>query len=217
MLFFLLIVASFFTPDTPGVEDGGAAIAAAIAEDRAGHQWSLLLAFLSDITFLVFLAGLFSRLRRAEGHGGLFSGLVAIAGAVFVSTIMASEGIYLAMVTGTADVGDEPAVFTTLAVLNDWTGSVTLAAGVALFLGVAAGIVSTSALPNWLGWWAAVVCVLLLVSLAGVFQEELEGGVVEYTGFGGFILMMLWTLTTGVVLLVRAGRPATRRQEVAAG
>ena len=198
-------------------DEGGAAIAADIAADRTGHQWSLLLAFLGDVAFLVFLAGLWSRLRRAEGRGGLFSALVAIAGAVFAATIMVSEGLYLAMVSGTAEIAEDPAVFTTLAVLNDWVGFAGVPAGAALFLGAAAAIVGTHTLPRWLGWWAAVISVLLIVSLGGVFQEDIDDAGLAWAGFAAFILMMLWTLAASIVLLMRAGRSAPRGQEVAAG
>ncbi|MGY1741458.1 MULTISPECIES: DUF4386 family protein [unclassified Blastococcus] len=217
LAFVVLVVASFFTPEVPTADDGGAAIAADIAADRTGHQWSLLLGFLADVAFLVFLAGLWSRLRRAEGRGGMWSGLVAIAGAVFTATIMVSEGLYLALVTGTAEVGDEPAVFTTLAVLNDWVGTVGIPAAAALFLGITAAVVATRTLPQWLGWWAAVVSVLLIVSLAGVFQEDVDDGGVFFAAFAAFILMLLWVLAASIVLLMRAGRPAGHRHEAAAG
>jgi hypothetical protein len=217
LVFFALLVASFFTPDTPSPDDGGLAIANSIADDRTGHQWSLLLGFLSDIAFLVFLAGLWSRLRRAEGRGGMFSGLVAIAGAVFVAMIMASEGLYLALVTGTAKIDVDPAVFTTLAVLNDWVGDAVVPAAVALFLGLAGAVVSTRSLPHWLGWWAAGTSVVLIVSLAGVFEENPDDGVAGVFGFAGFILMVLWVLATSIVMLMRAGRPAGRRHAAAAG
>ena len=174
LAFFVLVVASFFTPETPMADDGGPSIAADIAADRTGHQWSLLLGFLGDLAFLVFLAGLWSRLRRAEGRGGMFAGLLAIGGAVFAAVIMVSEGLYLAMVTGTAEIAEDPAVFTTLAVLNDWVGFAGIPAGAALFLGAAAAIVGTHALPRWLGWWAAEISVLLIVSLGGVFQEDVD-------------------------------------------
>jgi hypothetical protein len=217
LAFFVLVVASFFTPETPMAEDGGAAIAADIAADRTGHQWSLLLAFLGDIAFLVFLAGLWSRLRRAEGRGGLFSGLLAVAGAVFVATIMVSEGLYLAMVTGTGQIADDPAVFTTLAVLNDWVGFAGIPAGAALFLGAAAAIVSTGTLPRWLGWFAGLTAVLLIVSLGGVFQEDIDDAGLAWAAFAAFVLMMLWTLVTSIVLLRRAGQEVSHRSAAAAG
>ncbi|MGY1770056.1 hypothetical protein [Blastococcus sp. SYSU D00813] len=215
LVFVVLVVASFFTPGTPMADEGGAAIAADIAADRTGHQWSLLLAFLGDVAFLLFLAGLWSRLRRAEGRAGLFSGVVAIAGAVFAATIMVSEGIYLAMVSGTAEIDGDPAVFTTLAVLNDWVGFAGVPAGAALFLGVAAAVVATRTLPHWLGWWAAVVAVLLIVSLGGVFQEDFDDVGLGWAAFPAFILMMLWTLATAVLLLRHAGRPMASRHAAA--
>jgi hypothetical protein len=213
LAFFVLVVASFFTPETPVAEDGGQAIAAAIAADRTGHQWSLLLSFLADIAFLVFLAGLWSRLRRAEGRGAMFAGLLAIGGAVFAATIMVSEGLYLAMVTGTAEIAEDPAVFTTLAVLNDWVGFAGIPAGAALFLGAAAAIVATHTLPRWLGWAAGLIAVLLIVSLGGVFQEDIDDAGLAWAGFAAFILMMLWTLTVSIVLLLHARRSQSHRQQ----
>lgn len=216
LVFFVLVGASFFTPGTPMADEGGAQIAADLAADRTGHQWSLLLGFLGDVAFLLFLAGLWSRLRRAEGRAGLFSGVVAIAGAAFAATIMVSEGIYLAMVSGTAEIGEDPAVFTTLAVLNDWVGFAGVPAAAALFLGAAAAIVATRTLPHWLGWWAALIAVLLIVSLGSVFQEDVDDAGLVWAGFAAFVLMMLWTLATAVVLLRHAGRPAAHRHPAAA-
>ncbi|WP_409332089.1 hypothetical protein [Trujillonella humicola] len=217
LVFFVLVVASFFTPGTPMADEGGAAIAADVAADRTGHQWSLLLGFLGDVAFLLFLSGLWSRLRRAEGRAGLFSAVVAIAGAVFVATILVSEGLYLALVTGTAEIAEDPAVFTTLAVLNDWVGFAGVPAAAALFLGAAAAIVGTRALPRWIGWWAAVVSVLLLVSLGGVFQADIDEAGLGWAAFPAFVLMMLWVLTTSILLLLRARRPAAAPQEVTSG
>jgi hypothetical protein len=217
LVFFVLVVASFFTPETPMADDGGEAIAADIAADRTGHQWSLLLGFLADIAFLVFLAGLWSRLRRAEGRGAMFAGLLAIGGAVFAAIIMVSEGLYLAMVTGTGQIAEDPAVFTTLAVLNDWVGFAGIPAGAALFLGAAAAIVGTHALPRWLGWSAGLIAVLLIVSLGGVFQEDIDDAGLAWAGFAAFILMMLWTLATSIVLLLDARRSVSHGHAAAVG
>ncbi|WP_324275289.1 hypothetical protein [Blastococcus brunescens] len=98
LLFIVLVVASFFTPETPEYGSTADELAAGLTDERAGHQMSLLLGFLADIAFLVFLAGVWSRFRRYEGSGGMMSGLFAIAGAAFVATIVVSEGIYLALV-----------------------------------------------------------------------------------------------------------------------
>jgi hypothetical protein len=75
-----------------------------------------------------------------------------------------------------------------------------------MFLGAAGAILSTRALPVWLGWLAALTAVLLLVSLAGVFEDPTDEGVLSFAGFIGFVLLLVWLLATSVVLLLRAGR-----------
>jgi hypothetical protein len=208
LIFIALILASFFTPDTPSADSSTEAIAAQLSEDRSAHQVSLLLGFLADIAFLVFLAGSWSRLRRYEGMGGMFSGLFAVAGAVFASTILVSEGLYLALVQGADSAGEEPAVVRTLVVLDNWVGAATVPAGAAMFLGATMAILATRALPAWLGWLAAVTGLLLVVSLGAVFDDT-EEGVLGFAGFGGFLLFLVWVLAASIVLLMRAGRDAT--------
>ncbi|SEP25961.1 DUF4386 family protein [Trujillonella endophytica] len=216
LLFIALFIAMLFTPDTPSTDDSAEAISAAIADDRSGHQWALLLGFLSDVAFFFFLAGLWSRLRRAEGRAGMFSGLFAIAGAAFAATVLASAGFYLALVQGTTDLAADSEVFSTLVVLNDWAGVGVIPAAVALLLAAAGAITSTDTLPHWLGWIAALAALLLLLSLGGVFEEDLEEGAVAIAGFAGFVLMLVWILATSVVLLMRAGRPGRKGHEATA-
>src|SRR3712207_3544732 len=141
LLFVVLIVASFFTPETPDSGSSAEELAAAISDDRAGHQMALLLGFLADIAFLVFLAGLWSRFRRHEGSGGMMSGLFAIAGAAFTATILVSSGIYLALVQA-ADSAD-PSTLPTLEALDYWVGLCTVPVAVAMMIGATGAILST--------------------------------------------------------------------------
>jgi len=201
--FIVLILASFFTPDTPGSDTAAEQIAAEITEDRSGHQMSLFLGFLADLAFFVFLAGLWGRLRRWERAGGVLSALVAISGAVFLATILTSEGIYLAFVKGATD-GD-PAALLTLAVLDDWVGASSVVPGTALFAAIAWAILTTRALPVWLGWLSALTALSLLISVLGVFGSADDEGVVGFAGFGGFLLILIWVLAASIVLLMKAG------------
>jgi hypothetical protein len=201
LLFVVLVVASFFTPETP--DSGGSAeeLAAAISDDRAGHQMSLLLGFLADIAFLVFLAGVWSRFRRYEGGGGMMSGLFALAGAAFAATILVSEGLYLAYVQAAENA--DPSVLPTIAALDDWVGIGTVPVAVAMMIGATGAILSTHALPAWLGWLAGLNAVLVLLSLGAVFEGDDESVLVSVGGFGGFLLLLIWVLATSVVLLMR--------------
>ena len=206
LVFTALVVASFFTPDMPSSDSPAEDIAAQLAGDRAAHQLSLLLGVLADVAFLVFLAGLWSRLRRWEGPAGMFAAMFLTAGAALVTLMLVSAGLYRALVQYASGGQPDPAVLPALTVLNDWVGAAIVPAGVAMFLGAAMAILTTRALPRWLGWLAAATAVLLLISLAGVFQTSPEGGVVGIAGFGGFLLFLVWVLATSVVLLLRPGR-----------
>ena len=202
LLFFLLVVASFFTPDTPDASSSAADIAAAVQDERSGHQMSLLLGFLGDIAFLVFLAGLWSRFRRYEGPGGMLAGLFAIAGAVFTATILVSEGLYLALVQA-ARISDI-SVLPTIAALDDWVGVGTVPAGIAMMIGATGAILSTHALPAWVGWLSGLTAVLLVLSLLAVYETDDESVLVGIGGFGGFLLFLIWVLAASVMLLMRS-------------
>jgi hypothetical protein len=201
LVFIVLIVASFFTPETPSADTPADQMAATIVADQAGHRLSIFLAFLGDIAFLVFLVGVWSRLRRWEGPGGMLAGLFVVSGAVFYATILVSEGLYLALVQGATQ---NPEALPTLAVLDNWVGAATVPAGVATFLGAAAAVLTTRALPAWLGWLAGLTALLLLVSILAVFSEGDEGPL-GFVGFGGFLLFLIWVLATSIVLLLRPG------------
>ena len=201
LVFLVLVIASFFTPSTPDYPSTADELAASLTDDRAGFQMSLLLGFLSDIAFLVFLAGMWSRFRRHEGSGGMLSGLFAIAGAAFIAVILVSEGINLALVQA----GDsaDPSTLPTLEALDYWVGLAVVPAGVAMMIGATGAILSTHALPAWLGYIAGVDAVLLVLGVGGVFETEEESWLVGIGAFGGFLLFLVWTLATSVVLLMR--------------
>jgi MFS family permease len=205
LVFTALVLASFFMPEVPRSDSPAEDIAARLAADGSGHRLSLLLGFLSDVAFLVFLAGLWSRLRREEGPAGMFAALVLAAGAAFVALMLISGGLHLALVQYASGGLHDPALLPALADLNQWVGAAILAPSVAMFLGATLAILTTRALPRWLGWLAAATAVLQLIALAGVFQTTIEG-VVAIAAFFGFLLFLVWVLATSVVLLLRPGR-----------
>ncbi|WP_142028184.1 hypothetical protein [Blastococcus colisei] len=202
LLFVALVVASFFTPSIPEYGSTADELAAGITDERAGHQMSLLLGFLADIAFLVFLAGVWSRFRRHEGSGGMMSGLFAIAGAAFVATILIAEGIYLALVQAAESA--DPSTLPTIAALDYWVGLCTVPVAVAMMIGATGAILSTHALPTWLGYLSGVNAVVLVLGLGGVFESSEETWFVAIGGFGGFLLFLIWTLATSIVLLMRS-------------
>jgi hypothetical protein len=47
---------------------------------------------------------------------------------------------------------------------------------------------------------------LLVVAIAGVFENNVDEGALSFAGFGGFLLFMVWVLATAITLLIKAGR-----------
>jgi hypothetical protein len=73
-----------------------------------------------------------------------------------------------------------------------------------MFLGAAAAILTTRALPAWLGWLAGLTGLLLLISVLAVFSDDDEGPL-GLLGFAGFLLFLVWVLAASIVLLLRPG------------
>jgi hypothetical protein len=206
LIFIALVVAGFITPATPASDSSPAELAGTLTGELTGHQWSVFLGFLADVAFFVLLVGLWSRLRRYEGPAGMFGALFVVAGTAFTSLVLVSEGLYLALVEAPA-AGADLTALPALAVLDDWVGVADLPAGVAMFLGAAGAILSTRAMPVWLGWLAGLTALLLLVSVADVFETRADHtGFLGVLGFASFLLVLVWILAASVVLLLRKGR-----------
>ncbi len=134
------------------------------------------------------------------------SGLFVLAGAAFSATVLMSEGLYLAYVQAAESA--DPSVLPTIAALDDWVGIGVIPAGVAMLIGATGVILSTHALPAWMGYLAGLTAVLLLLSLGAVFQADDESVLAGVGGFGGFLLLIIWVLAAGVLLLLRSRRHA---------
>ncbi|HYH77156.1 MAG TPA: hypothetical protein VD841_06605, partial [Arthrobacter sp.] len=126
-----------------------------------------------------------------------------------VTLMLISGGLHLVLVQYGSGGQLNPAVLPALADLNQWVGAAILPPSVAMLLGATLAILTTRALPRWLGWLAAATAVLQLISLAGVFQTTIEG-VVAIAALAGFLLFLVWVLATSVALLLRPGRQPAR-------
>ena len=79
----------------------------------------------------------------------------------------------------------------------------TWAIGAALLAATAVVVLSTGALPRWLGWSAAVLSPALLVGVA--FATSF--------GFVPYLLTALWIVATSIVLIRRAGECPLAEQD----
>lgn len=75
-------------------------------------------------------------------------------------------------------------------------------------IGATGAILGTHALPVWLGYLSGVNAVVLLLGVGAVFESDEETWLVGIGGFGGFLLFLIWTLATSIVLPMRSRRHA---------
>jgi hypothetical protein len=204
IIFFAIVIASFFTPETPDEDDPTAEIVSSFADDRTGHLVSVYLGGVASLLFLVFVAALWSRLRAAEVDRGP-STLVALGGLGTAVIVLLGNGVLFALVEAAHD-GREPEAVRALFQLNDtlflgigWTSA-------AFYLGAALSSLSTGSLPRWLGWTAAVLALVFVVGFLGIFSESDQGGALGAVFFIGLAVNFLWILAASIVML-RTGPP----------
>jgi hypothetical protein len=205
VLFFVLVVASFFTPDTPDADDPTAEIVSSIADDRTAHLVSTYLGFIATLFFLLFTAALWSRLRAAEAERGP-SVLVLLGGLGSSLMILVANGVFLALIEA-ADEGREPEAVRALFELDEL---MFLGIGIttaAFYAGAALSALATDSLPRWLGWIAAALAVVFPVALLGIFSESDEGGVLGGIFFAAILVNFLWILATSIVMLRERSAP----------
>jgi hypothetical protein len=214
LVFVALFVGNLFTPSTPDVDDPSSTLASEIAGDRTGHVMSVYLDGLGAVAFLIFLAALYSLLRRAEPELG--PSLVALLGGVALSAVLfVSGGVYLALVEA-ADEGREPSAIRALLELDSIIFIPAGFALVALYAGIALSSIPTRSLPGWLGWSAAVFAAFFAVTMLGLFSDDEEGGALGIAFFLGLLAQFLWVVAASVVMIGRARTAAPQISKRAA-
>jgi hypothetical protein len=147
---------------------------------------------LAGILFLIpFLAYLWSVLRRAEGEGGWLATTMLGAGLVDLSIKLGSAAPGLAA----KEMAEETPLHTALHDMNSASFILSLLPLSVLTAAFAIVTLKTGVLPRWLGWMGAITAGALLVNGMALGAE-----------FGpGFLLFLIWTVTTSVVLVRQAG------------
>src|SRR6266576_5841084 len=151
--------------------------------------WALVLA-------LPFLAYFWSLLRAAEGEGGWLSTTALVAGVSGILLKLASHAPELAIHRDGIQKGSQ-----LYKALDNSAGAATLRSLYPLAVCCAAVAVIAlrqRVLPRWLGMFTAVTAVALAVNAGFVYASFVPA----------FLLFLLWTLVTSIVLLRR--RPSTQ-------
>src|SRR5438874_7682443 len=153
--------------------------------------WALVLA-------LPFLAYLCSLLRTAEGDGGWLSTVALVAGVSGILLKLASHAPELAIHRDGIQKGSQ-----LYKALDNSAGAATLMSLYPLAVCCAAVAVIAlreRVLPRWLGIFTAVTAVALAVNAGFVYASFVPA----------FLLFLLWTLVTSIVLLRRTSGATAR-------
>jgi hypothetical protein len=195
---------TIFAPSEPDADEPTLTIAQAISDDRTAHVFFTYLGEIGSVVFLLFVAALWSTLRRAESEAG--ASMVALMGGLGFSVIeIGRHGAFLALVEA-ADEGREPAAIRALLELDNtlFTGSVFFL--VAFHAGVALSIIPLRSVPIWLGWWAAALALLFVITALGIFSEDYEGPLFGILLPLALLAHLLWVLAASVVMFRHPGR-----------
>lgn len=183
-----------------GAASGILYVALLFAPSLVGDDVAMRIELVGILFLIPFLAYLWSVLRQAEGEAGWLSATVLGAGLAALTIKLGSaapsiaaeqleEGTPLDVALDDMNAASFILSMLPLSVLTAAFAIVTLKTGV---------------LPRWLGWMGAITSGALLVNSMALEAE-----------FGpAFLLFLLWTAVTSVVLIRRAG--ARSRQAVEA-
>ncbi len=143
---------------------------------------------------MVFVAVLYTLLRRAEGDRGIFATIALTGGIVAAATKMASAAPLMAA-TYLSDKGLDGEMIRVLANINGAGFALAFIPNGVMMVAIGAGVLSYRFLPAWLGWSALAAGVALI---AGAPFVQDDG-----PGFIGMLLFLLWNVVASVTLFVK--------------
>ena len=205
-----MAITAFLPGNPPKTSDSSSKIANFIIDKGKELRWSAFIGGLAVLGLFWWLGSVYRFLRRAEG-GSPRLAVVAVAGAVFASTLATIAGIMLGAlpIAGVNNLGANGSRIFYIISTNLGIGTVF---GVAVFLGAfSAVIIRSRVLPVWLGWAGVIIAVVAVVGGGAVASTR---DATFYGAFAGFLGFLLWTLVTSILML--RGTDATTPTSVGA-
>jgi hypothetical protein len=159
-------------------------------------RWGGFIAALGSIVLLAWLGAVWRMLRRAEGGAPMLA-VGAALGAVLGAALLNAGGVLLAVmaIIGPAAMGGQATRFFYLLFNNLGSAG---GMGIALFVGaVSTVIIETGVVPKIMGWFGALVALVLLAAGGGIASTRDVFFVLTLIGFIGFTL---WTIALSVIM-----------------
>jgi hypothetical protein len=181
-------------------------VALVFGPSLVGGDSAARLELVGILLFIPFLAYLWSLLRQVEGESGWLAGTVFGAGLVDLTIKLGSAAPSIAA----DELREGTPLDSALHDMNSASFMLSMLPLSVLTAAFAALTIKTQVLPRWLGWTAAITAAALLANGMALEAE-----------FGpAFLLFLLWTVATSIVLLrqtrsgvnrMREPQPATTR------
>ncbi|HEX8918876.1 MAG TPA: DUF4386 family protein [Chloroflexota bacterium] len=198
ILFVVLLVVSQFVAASPGPKDSTSTIVTFYIHNKTAALWSAYAGMGAAVALLLFVAAVYSVLRRSEDQPSVVSIVALGAGIALMPIILVSSSFSVALAWNGAQLGD-PAVARALFDLSNAT-LIFSDLVIAIFLAAASlAILGTRILPRWLAWLGLLAAALLLAGTASLFNP---GG--SFGGAPGLLLYLIWVSATSVLLLRKA-------------
>ena len=195
----LMLVGASFVTDVPK-GDASAEEIASYLTDSENHMRNIIGAYLwvvGGLAFLVFVAGLRSVLRRAEGDPGTLSNLVFGAGVVFTAVWSVSAAALASVAYAVEVSGARVSNPDLVTVLPSLGGLLLLLgggfAGILLLAATSILIFRTGVLPRWLAWFGIIVAIALVFDVT----------------YMNILPLVAWVLGASIALLRRQNETAT--------
>jgi Domain of unknown function (DUF4386) len=186
----------------PKTSDSTAKITKYIVDNGKELRWSAFVGAVATLLLLWWVGAVWRLLRRHEG-GVPRLAVVALAGVVLATALFAVASIVMSttamqLVPDSGGVHDIKFLYLLQANLAAGAGF-----GLALFVGAFSAVILRSRMmPVALGWFGALVALVLVVAGAGVASTK---DVYFALGFVGFVGLMLWLLAVAILMLRGVG------------
>jgi hypothetical protein len=195
----LSLIAAFLPGSPPKTSDSAAKITKFVVDNGDQLRWAAFVGALASIVVLLWLGAVWRVMRGAEGGSPRFA-VVAALGTAMAAALFNVGGILMATV---AIIGANNTTRFFYVFATD------LAAGGGFGIALLAGafstvIIQTGVFPRVVGWFGALVAVVLIVAGASVASTR---DVFFVLGFVGFIGFALWTIVVSVMMFRLAGAP----------
>ncbi len=200
----LVIVTAVLLGDQPVLDDPIEDVVEYLSEDADMHRASLVVSALLVPFFVVFVAGIVSKVRNSDREHGEAWAIAALAGAIL---LFATGGLGDALTGVLFLCGGEGLDESTVRAIYDGSFIAYTSMGIALAAlttSVAVPAIRYRFWPAWYGWLSALAAAIGFVSVAAVQWTSTTGAAF---GFGWFIALLVWMLATSV-LLYRDGNGA---------